>query len=93
MDLWSLFNWLLWSYGLLCNHVFSSNVGKVVSDLLPRSEEVEPRRTGCLTITKEDGKWNIQPGSCNKTLPFLCTKGIVMSILQIFNSVIFSYVV
>ena len=47
------------------------------SDLLPRSELLAPRRTGCMSLQMEGEQWNLQAKPCNEKHPFICSKGNV----------------
>jgi hypothetical protein len=52
---------------------------------LPRSESSDPRRTGCLSLRKEDDKWTIQPRPCKERHGYICSSGIYMFIFNMLN--------
>jgi hypothetical protein len=45
----------------------------------------DPRRTGCLSLRKEDDKWTIQPRPCKERHGYICSSGIYMFIFNMLN--------
>lgn len=52
------------------------NNGRRVNDVLLRSEERDPRRTGCLSLEQKNDEWSIRAKPCDEYHPFLCSSAL-----------------
>ncbi|XP_076092810.1 uncharacterized protein LOC143064115 [Mytilus galloprovincialis] len=50
--------------------------GRRVNDVLPRYEESDPRRTGCLSLEQRNDEWSIRAKPCGEDHPFLCSSAL-----------------